>query len=492
MAPAATAALRATRTAGARASRTRADGLDRLEHLRPDRRQTVGGLQAGAQRQALLGGLRLVGRGELDRVLVGLHHLGGDVRPREALGALARGRAHALAAVAVGGERVQRLADRGGVAGLHEQAVLAVGDDVAVARDVRRHDRSARRERLGQHHAEALAAQRRRDEHVGVVHQPPLLLVADAADDVDAGAVEQVRLDLLGRRAGDGQAGSDAGGAQRLEGAQRDGQALALLGAAEEQQPHVVGLGLRALDGRRGVDPVGHDPVAAAVEALGGPARGLGHGELDVGLVVEPPGAQDGRGQVARELVGGVGVDGGDERPVPRLGGQPGDDRRVDLVHVHDVVAAVLQLLRQERGPVGESDRRDWDPFIGSATRAAQRYEVIGQGPGIRPTTVDQAGKTVIRVVGRKNAHVVPFSQELLGESLDVSPHSPRISSGIGGYQCNAHPRRVTAFADACRPIYVRYRTMQGRCPLPRIGSRLCPGHGQATPTLRMRSVCCW
>ena len=237
---------------------------------------------------------------QLDRVFVGLHHLAGDVRPGEALGAAARGGAHALAALGVDGQRVQRLADRGGVARLHEQAVGAVANHVAIAGDVGGDDRSTGRERLGQHHAEALAAERRRDQHVGLVHQPPLLVVGHAADDVDPVGVEQVRLDLVAGRSRDGQARGDAGGAQRLEGAQRDGQALALLGPAEEQQAHVVGLGLRPLDGGRGVDAVRDDPVAAAVEALAGPARGLGDGDLDVRLVVEAAGAEHGPARCSR------------------------------------------------------------------------------------------------------------------------------------------------------------------------------------------------
>ena len=78
--------------------------------------------------------------------------------------------------------------------------------------------------------------------------------------------------DLLGRRAGDRQPRVDAERAQSLERAKQDGQALALLGAAEEQQAE---RGVRRRFGpwtsRLEVDAVGDDPVAAAVEALGRP-----------------------------------------------------------------------------------------------------------------------------------------------------------------------------------------------------------------------------
>ena len=51
--------------------------------------------------------------------------------------------------------------------------------------------------------------------------------------------------------AGDGQAGVDARAAQRLEGAQQHRQALALLGAADEQQLEVLVAGACGLAARR-------------------------------------------------------------------------------------------------------------------------------------------------------------------------------------------------------------------------------------------------
>ena len=96
-------------------------------------------------------------------------------------------------------------------------------------------------------------------------------------------------------------------------------------------------------------------------------------------------------------------------------------------MHVDDVVAAVLELLGQERSAVRRKRQPRLRAVHRQGHRAAQRHVVIRQGPSIRPTTVDQAGKAVIRVVGRENAHVVSLRQELLGKGLDVSPHSPRI-----------------------------------------------------------------
>ena len=65
------------------------------------------------------------------------------------------------------------------------------------------------------------------------------------ARDLDALGVEQQRLDLLGRGAGDGEPRGHAHAAQRLEGAQQHGQALALLGAAHEDDPQRVVAGAR-------------------------------------------------------------------------------------------------------------------------------------------------------------------------------------------------------------------------------------------------------
>ena len=62
--------------------------------------------------------------------------------------------------------------------------------------------------------------------------QAPLLLVGHAPGHVHALGVEQQGRDLLLGGAGHGEPGVHAGDAQRLEGAQQDGQALAGLGAA--------------------------------------------------------------------------------------------------------------------------------------------------------------------------------------------------------------------------------------------------------------------
>ena len=127
------------------------------------------------QRADLHGGARGHGGGRrnLAGVLVGVDDLLGDARPGVALGAQARGRAELGRARAVEREVAQRLGEPRRVPAREEQPVDAVGHHVAVAGDVRRHDRAAGGERLGQDHAERLAAQRRRGQHVGAARSRP-------------------------------------------------------------------------------------------------------------------------------------------------------------------------------------------------------------------------------------------------------------------------------------------------------------------------------
>ena len=186
------------------------------------------------------------GRVQRDRILVGAQHLGGDARPGVARGRLGRRGGERGAACGVQREVAQRLGERGRVAARHEQAVDAVGHDVAVARDVRRDDRRAGRERLGQHHAEALAAERRRAQHVRLgehrrlrssLHLPCATtsrvssMSGTSSSALDADDVQR-RRDVL---------------AQRLEGAQQHRQPLALDRLADEGDPQravlVHGLG---------------------------------------------------------------------------------------------------------------------------------------------------------------------------------------------------------------------------------------------------------
>ena len=104
--------------------------------------------------------------GRRDRILVGLHHLGSDARPGKPLGAERGGARHRGPPNGLLPQIPQRLGERLSITAGDEHAVDAVAHHVAVAGDVGRHDRRARRERLGQDHAKALSPQRRRTQDV--------------------------------------------------------------------------------------------------------------------------------------------------------------------------------------------------------------------------------------------------------------------------------------------------------------------------------------
>jgi hypothetical protein len=339
-----------------------------------------------------------------DRVLIDLDHLAGHVWPGEALGALARGLGHRGAPVGVEGQRPEGLAERDRVSDRHEHAVKPVASDFAIAGDVRGHHRGARGERLREHHAEALAAERGRAEQVGLAQQAPLLGVVHGPRDLNALRLQEQRLDLLDGGPGDREASLDPGTAQRLEGPQQHGEALALLGAAHEQDLQLL-VRAQLIRARRGqIHPIRHDPVAAAVVALRGPARGLRHRDAGAQLRVDPARTEDVRGQLVREGARRVGVERAHHRRARSLGGVPGDHGDVWLMHVDHVVVAVAQLPPQHADRLPERAREVRDrPVHRKSKGPSKRNHVIGQGPRLRRSaTVQYTCQTVVGVVWRQ------------------------------------------------------------------------------------------
>src|ERR687892_705661 len=281
---------KATRTQIGEAARTGRLGVLRLQRGQPRGPNASAGRRGAEPRTRDNPGGAALRLRPLQGLLVDLGDLARHLRPGEALGALAGGAGHALAPAPVERKVAQRLAELDSITGRHEQAVQAVAHHVAIARDVRGDHRRARRERLRQDHAEALATERGGAEHVGLAKEAPLLLLGHTAGDLHALRVEQERGDLLVGCAGDGQLRLHAGELQRLEGAQEHGQALAALGAADEQdagrpaaRPRMVG------PGGAEVHAVWHDAVEPAVEAARGPFGGLGHRDARAQLRVEAP-----------------------------------------------------------------------------------------------------------------------------------------------------------------------------------------------------------
>ncbi len=135
-----------------------------------------------------------------DRILVGRDDLRRDARPSEALRGEARSGRHRLAARQVVGELEHRACECVGVAGRHEHAFDTVVDDAGVAGDVRGDHRHPGGESLGQHHAEALAPERRSQQQVGFAQQRELARVADLPVRAQPRRIQQQRLDVgLGR-----------------------------------------------------------------------------------------------------------------------------------------------------------------------------------------------------------------------------------------------------------------------------------------------------
>ncbi len=124
-----------------------------------------------------------------------------------------------------------------------------------------------------------------------------LARLGDLAERIDAAVVEHHVRDLVRGGADERERRRDLL-AQRLERAQEDGQALAFDGLADETGSAADAVGLASLRGqpsqllesaRPEMHPVGHDPVAPAVEAPRGPGGGLGDGDPHVQVVHPPP-----------------------------------------------------------------------------------------------------------------------------------------------------------------------------------------------------------
>ena len=424
--------------------------LQRRKSLRADPRAGLRGSGAGALCEPGNAALRLR---SAERLLVDRLDLARHVRPCEALGALERGLGHLRPPLRVRRQLEQRLAQRHGVADGHERAVDAVADDVAVARDVGGDRRRTRGECLREHHPEALAAQRRRAEHVRLAEQCPLVSVVDLARDLDALRIEQQRLDLLGSRAGDREPRGHAHRAQRLEGAQEDGEPLPLLGTPHEDDPQLVVRVRVVRSRRRQVDAVRDDPVAAAVVALCRPLGSLGDRDASAQLRVEPPHPGHVRCEAVDHPAGGVGVERADGRHRRGLGRIPGCDGRIRLVYVHHVVAAVAELLAQRHDCLGEGGQVRHRAVQGDADGAPQRDHVIGQRSLLRArAAVGYTCQPVIGVVRRHQPDLVAQRGELLGQSLHMTPDSARIRVGIGRderYTHTTHPIGHTCRCDS-------------------------------------------
>ena len=291
-----------------------------------------------------------------DRVGVSLHHLLGDAVPRESLDGHGCLDSQGAPAVRLVVQVAQRFGQRLRVGRRHQHAIDAVGDDIPIAGDVGGHHGGAGGERFGQNHAEALAAERWRAQHVGGAQLRMLALVVDLAERAYAAGVDQHRRELLVGRPDHGQFGVDVL-AQRLERAQQQRQALALDRLPDEGDPQaivVAPIRRQIMDVGGHVDAVGDHPIATAEPALAGPGGGLRDGDSDV-QVVEHLARPERVGERIREPLVGVGMKRPDQGQSRLQRCHPTHQRRDRLVDVRHVVAAGFELAAEPRGP----DRRD-------------------------------------------------------------------------------------------------------------------------------------
>ncbi len=400
----------------------------------------VGGREPHAARHPLDDTLRLLLGGYPDRVLVGGHHLGGDVRPREPLRTLARGLAHAGAPLRVDREVVQRLAERGRVAG---------------RRRARRRCRRARRRDSPRCRRPRPACPRRTPRSAPCRSSPRRATARTAGPSRAAAATSPPR--RRGRAPPRRRTSSRYGSTSSCVAPATVSRAFTPTPCSASNARSSTGRPFRSSarptnssrsssDSGRGpvgaaltCNAVGDHAVAAAVEALGGPARRLGHGDAHVHLVVEPA-HPDRAGRDPVRDARRVGVEGGDQRGARGLGGEPAGGDAVRLVDVDHVVVAVAQLTRQLR----DRARRHRDvgngPVGRDADRAPERDQVVRHLARLwARATMPDARQTVVGVEGRKQPHVVPVPDQLLGKRFDVPPHAPRIRIRVRGDERYSH-----------------------------------------------------
>ena len=354
--------------------------------------------------------------------------------------------------------RLQLLGEALRVPGRDQEAVNAVADDIGVAGDCRGDHRRAGGEGLGQHHAEALAGERGRAEHVGVAVGLPELLLRDAPAGIDLAEDRRDRRGGARSRRGDADRGQAAGDVlgERLEGAQQHRQALALLGAADEQHLQLVAIVRRRLAGAKlEVDAVGNDLVLAAEPAAPGPGGGLGDGDPLVQLVELAPRAEQ-AGDVVGPRLGRVGVEGADDRGAAEGACVPAERRSGWLLQVDDVEVAGAQLTAHPGQRVGK-DRDVGDRAVHrDPDGAAERDHVFGQRALARGgAAVERTAETIRRIPGCEYPNLVTSIKQMLGKRLRMPVYASLIRPRIGRDESNAHGDEITlaGLGQACFPI---------------------------------------
>ena len=296
--------------------------------------------------------------------LVDLGDLVGDMPPRVALRRLAGRHAHRRPARRLEVEALELLGEPLRIGGWNEDAVDAVAHDLGVPGYLRGHDGSPGGEPLDQHHSKALTVERGGTQDVGLVQGAPQRLARDPAEGIDVQRdlrVGEVARDVVSIGADHGEARGKVAD-QLLEGRKQDREALALLGASDEDQPQLLRVRLGARGRRIDVDAVGDDPVIAAEPPPAGPRGRLRYRYPRLELVQLAARAEQ-VPELVRDELGRVRVERPDHGRVGERDGVPAEKRRDRLVNVDHVEASGAKLATHRGDRPGDGDRLETAPF---------------------------------------------------------------------------------------------------------------------------------
>ena len=387
----------------------------------------------------------VVGRRHGSGGLVDLGDLVRHMPPREALRRLAGRLAHRGPALRLEVEALELLGEPLRIGGWNEDAVDAVAHDLGVPGYLGGHDGSPGGEPLDQDHSEALAVERGGTQDVGLVQGAPQRFARDPAEGIDVQRdlrVGEVARDVVSIGADHGEARGKVAD-QLLEGRKQDREALALLGASDEDQPQLLRVRLGARGRRIDVDAVGDDPVIAAEPPPAGPCGRLRYRYPRLELVHLAARAEQVPELVRNEL-GRVRVERPDHRRVGERDGVPAQKRCDRLVNVDHVEASGAKLATH-RGDCPGGRRQVGDGAVrAEADRAAERDQVVGARPLRGRRAVQHAAEAVRRVPRGEHSHVVTAGQELVCERLDVAVHAPFVGPGIRRHEGDPHQPILT------------------------------------------------
>ena len=350
-----------------------------------------------------------------------------DRRPRVLLDGERAGRVtHRRAPWLVGDERADGIGERVRIVRRHGDGGLLC-QHLAVAGNVRRDSREPARERPREHHAEALLADRRRDERLRAEQRPRQLVLAEEADDVDpvvrdAKAREQ---EAHGERVGAGNRQAQARSPMDVgPGAKQDLEPLARLLSPGEHDAVLASARRR----RRGNEhAVRNHLVVTRQPAILRCLCAFETGDAVVDPVDQKP-PERLRSSHPAELSGRV--ERGDERTPGPDERRQADRRRHRLVQVEDVEALSLERADDPKVRAGRQHDVRERAVRRNDHGTADGYHVRRRIPVTADARVQDARELTRWVVAHDQAHVVATLLECRRLQLrmldDRAPERPR------------------------------------------------------------------